>query len=407
PGLTPIQLDHRRPAQPCLYTGGLSARQLGDLDDLANSMVVDAYLDIDSHKMSDRFRSSRHLRRYWRKVIERFCCDTDYDAAYHSLVFGDPISGQKCCLDEAAQRDPNLRLHLFRYLHLFDPRSGVQIQRCDRYRHEQGMGARIVSTRDWQAGESVSMLIGCAAELTPDEELHYLRPGVNDFSVIYSSRRQRSQLWLGPAAYINHDCEPNVELALQPATGSGAALHFYRTIRPIKRGQEVLLYYGPDFFGPGNCQCECETCELRGSGAFARPAAAASKPAPPSASPPLAPTCSPAAVLPVPPASLPQSAAPVASHQQCLNGSAATAAEAPRRRSSYSLRDTAVRLSSRRRFNGSATLGADDPQALRKPKLAASSASAKAASTEKAASLAAAARHRRHQARAMKKSGGL
>ncbi|VDO09046.1 unnamed protein product [Rodentolepis nana] len=239
-------------------------RDLVETDDYATSITVDPFLGFKTHKMTNmRVRISNQVSRRLKKIIEDFQSHKDFSLAYEQLVSED------IGIKQHWKTDARFRDHIYRYLLLFDERSGIKIAPCYRYASEGHTGGAIFATKDWPKGSKIYALVGCIAELTKDEERSFLRQKENDFSVMYSSRKQKSQLWLGPAAYVNHDCQPNCEFTISCDGDDRMSL---TAIRDIKAGDEIYIFYGFDFFDTNNASCECFTCELLGKGSFAEAA---------------------------------------------------------------------------------------------------------------------------------------
>ncbi|KAF5400352.1 hypothetical protein PHET_06361 [Paragonimus heterotremus] len=240
----------------------MSWKELAEADDLASALTVDAYLKFTTHKMTDmKLRIPDRIRAKFRDVLVAFQQHKCYETAYDQLTADPNI------IKRSWRADSRFREHIYRYLLLFDDRSGVEIRTCSRYASENHMGAAIFAMKDWPKGTRINTLIGCIAELNSSEEAAFLKHRQNDFSVMYSSRKNCSQLWLGPAAYVNHDCQANCEFTINCDADARMSLE---SKTDIKKGDEIFIYYGKHFFDLNNSACECFTCELLGRGYFSR-----------------------------------------------------------------------------------------------------------------------------------------
>ncbi|KAF2175906.1 SET domain-containing protein, partial [Zopfia rhizophila CBS 207.26] len=99
----------------------------------------------------------------------------------------------------------------------------------------------------------IKYLYGFLVSLKEEEE-HDLDVTGRNFTIVTSSRSNCSSLFLGPARFVNHDCEGNAEL--RPANDGMQIV----ATRYIRIGEEITVKYGSHYFGEDNCDCLCATC---------------------------------------------------------------------------------------------------------------------------------------------------
>ncbi|OBZ91673.1 hypothetical protein A0J61_00251 [Choanephora cucurbitarum] len=154
--------------------------------------------------------------------------------------------------------------HMKRYLYMYMPNAGYEIGDTRRYGgHGRRVEACLVATKDWHVGDEMRLLTGMIACLDPKDDAE-LKKGNRDFSVMWSTRKNCSCLFLGPARFANHDCDSNCKFI-----SMGQNLITVKVLKEIQSGEEITVYYGKHYFGDNNSECKCSTCENLGMGYFA------------------------------------------------------------------------------------------------------------------------------------------
>lgn len=143
------------------------------------------------------------------------------------------------------------------YAKALSANSRFAFKKCDRYKADNGVGAKIVATNRIYKHEIIHDLCGRLCLVNES----FFTPELNEFFIVNSTYRNRTRLWLGPATYTNHDCESNGEIFY--VNGHVACV---KAIKMIQPGDEITVNYGRSFFSAGGCACV--TCEKNGTGAF-------------------------------------------------------------------------------------------------------------------------------------------
>lgn len=236
--------------------GGLTLSQLAQYDDLSTDVLVDkVYFWTVIRKNRTRYSPVRsiHEEDIARILRDSVVISKDPVRAQEQLL---ELPGLKRYLAKLATKDEkeHFKRHFRKYVNLYMPDCPWEVSTTNRYtitQHEAAVTAR----RDIRKNEVIKYLCGIQVAMTKEEE-ETLDLNKRDFSIVMSSRKKAPSLFLGPARFANHDCDPNARLTTNGPNGMAIV-----SKKDIEAGEEITVSYGEDYFGDDNCECLCATCE--------------------------------------------------------------------------------------------------------------------------------------------------
>lgn len=142
--------------------------------------------------------------------------------------------------------------HLCQYVAIYMPDCPFEISSTNRYTiglHE----ATVIARQPIKKGVAIKYLGGTRVRLTREEDTAETAQPNGDLSIVVQDRNKATSLFLGPARFLNHDCNANAKLL-----PSGLYAMEVIAVRDIQVGEEITVSYGDDYFDDDKCRCE--TC---------------------------------------------------------------------------------------------------------------------------------------------------
>ena len=127
-----------------------------------------------------------------------------------------------------------------------------RILKTSQYKSTNGVTEMGIFARSTISTGQIQHLGGIRVPQAAAEEELFAHPDLN-FSNGVSQRTGVSYFIVGPARFLNHDCDSNASLI--PWGCSGISVAAKRRIHP---GEEITVSYGKKFFGEG---CQCRSCK--------------------------------------------------------------------------------------------------------------------------------------------------
>lgn len=196
----------------------LSFKELSEHDDLINDVLVDRLLELETEKVNPEYQRKPVDERVLVQAIRRMVVSKDLDGALDDIL-GSPEQWARDHL-EGKSRDQvvGFKEHFKRYLAMFLPAAGFEVGHTSRYSGR--LEAKVCASRPWKQGDEVRLCSGYVAQLSAAEENKLTHVDKRDFSVMFSTRKDSSCLFLGPARFVNHDCNPNCKVLSPPLLSS-------------------------------------------------------------------------------------------------------------------------------------------------------------------------------------------
>ncbi|ORZ01801.1 hypothetical protein BCR43DRAFT_487530 [Syncephalastrum racemosum] len=238
---------------------------LSRYDDMFSDIFLDAlHLWFRTVKMNADYRRPRIPTQKVLDIIQRHVMENRRpNDAIHELLQVDYFKHQLAMIRSAKEQQDFVQ-HMKRYLYMYLPNAGYEVGDTSRYRGEGAqVEACLIATKKWSRGDEIRLCTGTIACLEPEDDAQ-LEKKNRDFSIMWSTRKGCSCLFLGPARFVNHDCDSNCKFI---SYGHNAVT--FKVLKDIEVGEELTTFYGEHYFGENNCECLCATCERRGEGNFA------------------------------------------------------------------------------------------------------------------------------------------